>query len=101
MTDLAILYEHPQGFVPLFAALDRRGVDYIAFGPDGHWNPANTAIPAPVVLNRIAMSSFLRSDAHPIFFMIALLDHWRRSGARVVNDARFGDREAEARDQRE
>lgn len=87
MTDLAVLYEHPQWFVPLFAALDRRGVSHSSFGPDGHWNPADTAIPAPVVLNRIAMSSFLRADEHPIFHTMALLDHWRRSGARVVNGA--------------
>jgi glutathione synthase/RimK-type ligase-like ATP-grasp enzyme len=87
MTELAILYEHPQWFVPLFAALDRRGVSYASFGPDGHWNPADAAIPAPVVLNRIAMSSFLRADEHPIFYTMALLDHWRRSGARVVNGA--------------
>lgn len=87
MTDLAILYEHPLWFAPLFAALDRRGVSYNSFGPDGHWNPADTAIPAPVVLNRIAMSSFLRADEHPIFHTMALLDHWRCSGARVVNGA--------------
>lgn len=87
MTDLAILYEHPLWFAPLFAALDRRGVSYNSFGPDGHWNPADRAIPAPVVLNRIAMSSFLRADEHPIFHTMALLDHWRRSGARVVNGA--------------
>ena len=87
MTDLAILYEHPLWFAPLFAALDRQGVSYTSFGPDGHWNPADAAIPAPVVLNRIAMSSFLRADEHPIFHTMALLDHWRRSGARVVNGA--------------
>jgi glutathione synthase/RimK-type ligase-like ATP-grasp enzyme len=87
VTDLAVLFEHPQWFAPLFAALDRRGVSHISFGPDGHWNPADTAIPAPVVLNRIAMSSFLRADEHPIFHTMALLDHWRRSGARVVNGA--------------
>ena len=67
MPDLAILYEHPLWFAPLFAALDRRGVNYAAFGPDGQWNPADASIPAPVILNRIAMSSFLRSDEHPIF----------------------------------
>jgi len=87
VTDLAILYEHPQWFAPLFAALDRRGVSYKSFGPDGHWNPADATIPAPVVLNRIAMSSFLRADEHPIFHTMALLDHWRRAGARVVNGA--------------
>jgi len=87
VTDLAILFEHPLWFAPLFAGLDRRGVPYTSFGPDGHWNPADAAIPAPVVLNRIAMSSFLRADEHPIFHTMALLDHWRRSGARVVNGA--------------
>jgi glutathione synthase/RimK-type ligase-like ATP-grasp enzyme len=87
MTDLAILYEHPAWFVPLFAALDRRGVDYTRATPTGDWNPAARSAPARVVLNRIAMSSFLRSDEHPIFHTMALLDHWQRAGARVVNGA--------------
>jgi glutathione synthase/RimK-type ligase-like ATP-grasp enzyme len=87
MTDLAILYEHPQWFAPLFAALNRRGIAYRALTPDLAWNPADRAPPAPVVLNRIAMSSFLRAGEHPIFFATALFDHWSRAGARVVNDA--------------
>ncbi len=87
MTDLAILYEHPRWFEPLFAALDARGVDHVRLGPDGAWDPAASAPPAPVILNRIAMSSFLRDDEHPIFHTIALLDHWHRAGARVVNGA--------------
>ena len=85
MTDLAILYEHPAWFVPLFAALDRRGVGYAALTPDGAWNPADPHPPAPLVFNRIAMSSFLRAGEHPIFHAAALLDHWRRGGARIVN----------------
>ncbi len=85
MTNLAILYEHPAWFAPLFAALDRRGIAYSARKPDGNWNPADTALPAPLVFNRIAMSSFLRSDEHPIFHAAALLDHWRRAGASIVN----------------
>ncbi len=85
MTDLAILYEHPAWFVPLFAALDRRGIAYAALTPDGDWNPADRRPPAPLVFNRIAMSSFLRSGEHPIFHAAALLDHWRRTGAGIVN----------------
>ncbi|GAA0660874.1 glutathione synthase/RimK-type ligase-like ATP-grasp enzyme [Sphingomonas insulae] len=85
MIDLAILYEHPAWFVPLFAALDRRGIAYSALTPDGDWNPADRHPPAPLVFNRIAMSSFLRSGEHPIFHAAALLDHWRRSGASIVN----------------
>ncbi|HVF93429.1 MAG TPA: alpha-L-glutamate ligase [Sphingomonas sp.] len=87
MTDLAILYEHPAWFAPLFAALERRGVDFATLSPDGAWDPADTQAPAPVMFNRIAMSSFLRADEHPIFATIARLDHWRRSGARVLNGA--------------
>ena len=87
MTDLAILYEHPAWFTPLFASLDRRGVDYVALTPDGHFDPADMTPPARVVFNRIAMSSFLRSAEHPIFHATAMLDHWRRGGARIVNGA--------------
>ena len=85
MPDLAILYEHPAWFVPLFASLDRRGVDYVALTPDTAFDPADATPPARVVFNRIAMSSFLRAPEHPIFQAIALLDHWRRGGAQIVN----------------
>lgn len=85
MTDLAILFEHPAWILPLFEALKRRGVDHAALRPDGHFDPADRSAPAPVVFNRIAMSSFLRADEHPIFHAMALLDHWRRAGARVIN----------------
>jgi len=85
VTDLALLFEHPLWFLPLFDALERRGVDHVALRPDGHFDPADRAAPARVVFNRIAMSSFLRADEHPIFHAMALLDHWRRAGARVIN----------------
>jgi hypothetical protein len=87
MHDLLILFEHPEWFRPLFAALDARGVDYVAWTPDGSWDPADATPPARVVFNRIAMSSFLRSDEHPIFHVTAMLDHWARAGVRVVNGA--------------
>jgi len=87
LPDLAVLFEHPEWFRPLFAALERRGIDCAALTPDGGWDPADPRPPAPVVFNRLAMSSFLRSAEHPIFYGQALLDHWARGGARVVNDA--------------
>ncbi len=88
MPDLAILYEHPHWFKPLFAALDRRGVDHVALHADGHRFDPTEPPPAPVVFNRIAMSSFLRGDGgHPIFYAQALMAHWAAGGARVVNGA--------------
>ena len=86
--DLAILYEHPLWFQPLFAALDRRGISYEKILLTDHrFDPAASAPPAPVVLSRVAMSGFLREPEHGIFYAEALLDHWRRRGATVLNGA--------------
>jgi glutathione synthase/RimK-type ligase-like ATP-grasp enzyme len=87
--DLAILYEHPAWFEPLFAALERRGINYSKIKLDDHWfDPLETVPPAPVVLSRVAMSGFLREPEHGIFYAAALLDHWERNGARVLNGSR-------------
>ncbi|HET9638378.1 MAG TPA: alpha-L-glutamate ligase [Allosphingosinicella sp.] len=87
-TDLAIVYEHPTWFEPLFAVLDRRGVSYEAIRLSDHgFDPASTGIPAPVVLSRVAMSGFLREPEHGIFYAEALLAHWAANGARVLNGA--------------
>ncbi|MBV9528650.1 alpha-L-glutamate ligase [Sphingomonas sp.] len=85
---LAVLYEHPQWFQPLFAALDRYGLPYVPVQLSGHsFDPAAVQAPAPLILGRVAQSSFLREPEHPIFYAAALLDHWSRSGARVLNGA--------------
>ncbi|WP_122467611.1 ATP-grasp domain-containing protein [Brevundimonas lutea] len=84
--DLAVVYEHPTWFEPLFQALDRRGVAYQRLPlAELTWDPAASPPPAPVVLSRVAMSSFLRDPEHPIFFAQALFDHWQGLGARVIN----------------
>ena len=86
--DLAILYEHPAWFTPLFAALDRRGIHYEAIHLSGHsFDPASPEVPAPVILSRVAMSSFLREAEHGIFYAEALFAHWAAQGARVINGA--------------
>ena len=85
---LAVLYEHPQWFQPLFAALERRGVSYVAIQLGDHrFDPASLEVPAPLILSRVAQSSFLREAEHPIFYAQALLDRWARLGARVINGA--------------
>jgi hypothetical protein len=85
MPDLAVLYEHPSWFEPLFAALERRGVDHVKVPLGDHGFDLAAPPPAPVVLSRVAMSGFLREPEHPIFYAAALLDHWRRGGAMVLN----------------
>lgn len=48
MTKLAILYEHPTWFAPLFAVLDRFGIDYQTVSPGIAYDPADTAVSAPM-----------------------------------------------------
>lgn len=90
--DLAVFYEHPRWFEPLWAALDRRGVAYARLPAEAHSFGLEDPAPAPVVFNRIAMSAPQRAQGgHPLFYTAALLDHWERAGARVVNGSRpFG-----------
>jgi glutathione synthase/RimK-type ligase-like ATP-grasp enzyme len=86
--DLAILYEHPLWFEPLFAALERRRLSFLKIPlADHHFDPAASPPPAPVILSRVAMSGFLREPEHGIFYAEALLDHWHRQGATVLNGA--------------
>src|SRR4051795_7029752 len=86
--ELAVLYEHPHWFQPLFSALDRRGIAYEAVQLSGHrFDPADREAPAPLILSRVAQSGFLREPEHPIFYAASLLDHWARSGAHVLNGA--------------
>jgi hypothetical protein len=88
MTDLAILYEHPLWFEPLFRALDRRGVSYAKIRLTDHsFDPLSSDPPAPVILSRVAMSGFLREPEHGIFYAQSLLAHWAARGATVLNGA--------------
>ncbi|HLK25341.1 MAG TPA: alpha-L-glutamate ligase [Caulobacteraceae bacterium] len=86
MHDLAVFYEHPQWFERLFAELDRQGVDWAPVPIQDHaFDPGAAEPPARVVLNRLAMSSFLRQSEHALFYSMAALDHWQGLGARVIN----------------
>ena len=88
LPDLAVVYEHPKWFEPLFEALDRRGVSYVKVPLAGHvFDPAGSPVPARVVFSRVAMSSFLREPEHPIFYAQSLFEHWEGQGTRVVNAA--------------
>ena len=86
LPDLAVVYEHPEWFEPLFRALERHGVSYVKVPLAGSiFDPAASPAPATVVFNRVAMSSFLREPEHPIFYAQSLFEHWQGLGTRVVN----------------
>lgn len=83
---LAVLYEHPRWFEPLFAALERRGIETIKVDVRSLvFDPASPTLPAELIFNRVAMSAPQRDPEHGIFHTMSAFDHWRRRGARIIN----------------
>ncbi len=89
MKPIAILYEHPEWFKPLFAALDRRGVDYTHLDATRLvWDATERESPYSLVVNRMSPSARSRGNAHAIWSSLHYLEHLDRIGANVLNGAR-------------
>ncbi len=86
---IAIYYEHPEWFRPLFAELDRRGVSYVKVDASRHsYNPSSKSEAADtyaLIFNRMSASAYLRGHANALFYTRGYLAHLERAGARVVN----------------
>jgi hypothetical protein len=86
--DLVVLYEHPEWQKPLFAALDRRGVNYrpfdlkrAAFDPDA---PPE----APLYFNQASPSAYVRGNTRAVPLALSLMRSLELGGARVLNGSR-------------
>ena len=85
---IAIYYEHPDWFRPLFAELDRRGTAYVKIDARKHfYDPSQTERDYSVLFNRMSPSAYLRSDYPGIFYTLGYLAHLERLGTRVINGA--------------
>jgi hypothetical protein len=83
---LAVYYEHPEWFRPLFAELDRRSIQYVRIDAGCHGYDATvTDRKYALFLNRMSASAYLRGDAQGIFFTRDYLAHLERIGIRVIN----------------
>ena len=83
---LAVYYEHPEWFRPLFAELDRRAIQYVrvvavASGVDAIASDRRFGL----FFNRMSASAYLRGNAQSIFFTRDYLAHLERVGTRVIN----------------
>ncbi len=86
MTHLAVLYEHPEWFKPLFTELERRGIPYVPmYAGELSYDPAVRSFPYPLVLNRMSPSAYLRGHAQGIFFCRGFLRYLKDIGVRVIN----------------
>jgi glutathione synthase/RimK-type ligase-like ATP-grasp enzyme len=82
---IAILYEHPRWFLPLFAALDSRGLEHVRIDAAAlRWDP--TERPAfDLLVNRMSPSAYLRGHGHAIFATGAYLQYVESWDVPVVN----------------
>jgi glutathione synthase/RimK-type ligase-like ATP-grasp enzyme len=83
---IAILYEHPDWFRPLFAELDRRGIPYVTLDAASHsYDPSERTAPYSLVFNRASPSAYLRGHRQSTFYTLQWLRHLDRIKVPVVN----------------
>ena len=83
---LAIYYEHPEWFRPLFNELDQRGVAYDRLTAHLHYfDPSERQSPYALIVNRMSPSAHTRGHSHAIFYTLQYLSHLKNIGAKVLN----------------
>ncbi len=86
MLPIAIYHEHPDWFRPLFAELDRRGLEYVRLDAAAHrFDPSERTSPYSLVINRASPSAYLRGHGQSTFHTLHWLHHLERIGVPVIN----------------
>lgn len=82
---LAIYYEHPEWFRPLFHELDRRGIRYVRLHADEYFFDPAVKPPYAAVFNRMSPSAWRRGRGSAIFYAHHLLGFLEQHGVPVIN----------------
>jgi RimK-like ATP-grasp domain len=83
---IAIYYEHPDWFRPLFAELERRGTAHVRVEAGRHqYDTSETESEYSLLFNRMSPSAYLRGNGQGIFYTLNYLKHLERLGTRVIN----------------
>ncbi len=91
---IAVYYEHPEWFRPLFAELDKRGTPYVKVDAARHrFDPGAQAEEFALLFNRMSASAYLRGHGNAVFYTRHYLRHLEEEGVRVVNGSRAFDYE--------
>ena len=86
---IAIYYEHPDWFRPLFQQLDERGARWVKVDVrDHHYDAASAQQDYSLLFNRMSPSAWQRGLGHAIFYTVNYLEHLEAQGVRVVNGSR-------------
>jgi glutathione synthase/RimK-type ligase-like ATP-grasp enzyme len=85
--ELVVLHEHPEWQKPLFAALDKRGVDFAPFDVKSAAF-SNEEIPAAkLYFNQASPSAYVRGNTRAVPLAQAYMRTLQQLGARVLNGA--------------
>lgn len=83
---LAIFYEHPDWFTPLFVELDRREIPYDRLlAHNSYFDPADRQSPYVLVVNRMSPSAYLRGHIQAMSYTLHYLAFLKEIGANVLN----------------
>jgi hypothetical protein len=83
---IAIYFEHPDWFRPLFGELDRRAVPYVRLDAANHrFDAGDGRPPYSLVFNRMSPSAYLRGHGNAIFYTLHYLAYLKRHGVPVIN----------------
>ena len=85
---IAIYYEHPHWFLPLFAELQKRGTPFRRINAaQHHFDPAqlNGESGYSLLFNRMSPSAYRRGHGQAIFYTLYYLAHLEQRGKRIVN----------------
>lgn len=86
--DLVVLFEHPEWQKPLWAALDRRGVQYAAFDLKRAAFDPDRVPAAPLYFNQASPSAYVRGNTRAVPLTLSLIRSLELGGARVLNGSR-------------
>jgi biotin carboxylase len=85
---IAIYYEHPHWFMPLFAELERRGTPFTRLHAEQHRFDPAIRPSYGLLFNRMSPSAWQRGHGHAVFYTHHFLAHLERFGGLVVNGSR-------------
>lgn len=86
---IAVYYEHPHWFRPLFQELDNLGANWQRIDAREHSYDVTSGKPEfSLLFNRMSPSAWQRGLGHAVFYTLNYLAHLEESGVRVVNGSR-------------
>jgi len=92
--NIAILYEHPEWFKPLFSILDRNNIQYTPIkAHSSFFDVQDQNFPYSILFNRLSPSAHTRGNIASIFYGSQYLYYLENLGVRIINGYKSHDYE--------